>query len=196
MQLKLIVFDTEATDLIPGQICQISYLMADGKSVRGKNMFFSVDEMSPGAQEVHGMSLTDLEALSGGERFEDRAEEIVRDFSAAELLVGHNVAADDKYLRVELERLRLPLKKIKTFCTMNYFTADTQLRRKVNNGRPKPPKLCELVEFFGIGEETIAQKSAEWFGGGGALHDARFDTAATYLCLLEAGRQGKIRGIV
>lgn len=194
--MKLIVFDTEATDLTPGQICQLSYLMAEGDNVRGKNLFFAVDDMSEGAWQVHGMSREDLDELSGGERFEDRAQEIFEDFSACNLLVGHNVAADDRYLRVELERCGLRLKKIKTFCTMNYFTSDAQLKRKVVTGQPKPPKLVELVEFFQIPAEKIAQMSDLWFGGGGQLHDARYDTVATYLCLIEGARQGRIRGIV
>ncbi|MDO4548270.1 MAG: 3'-5' exonuclease [Clostridia bacterium] len=194
--MKLIVFDTEATDLTPGQICQLSYLMADGDDVKGKNMFFTVDEMSEGAYDVHGLSMDELKELSNGERFEDRADEIYRDFSWGDIMVGHNVAADDRYIRVEFERCGLKLKRMKTFCTMNYFTSDAQLKRKVNIGRPKPPKLSELVEHFAIPEELIAQKSDEWFAGGGKLHDARFDTAATYLCLLEATKAGKIRGVV
>ena len=68
--MKIIVFDTEATDLTPGQICQLSYLIVEDGKVTGKNMFFAVDEMSEGAYEVHGMSMEDLEELSGGERFE------------------------------------------------------------------------------------------------------------------------------
>ncbi|MDL2206428.1 3'-5' exonuclease [Eubacteriales bacterium OttesenSCG-928-N13] len=194
--MKLIVFDTEATDLVPGQICQLSYLMVDQGDVKGKNMFFTVDEMSEGAQAVHGMSMEDLEQLSGGERFEDRAQEIFDDFSAADTLIGHNVSADDRYLRVELERVGMKLPKIRTFCTMNYFTSDTALVRKVNIGRPKPPKLGELCVHFGISDEQIVQASEGWFGEGGAAHDARFDTAATYLCLLEATKQGRIRGIL
>ncbi len=194
--MKLIIFDTEATDLTPGQICQLSYLMANGGHVTGKNMFFEVDEMSEGAQEVHGMSLEDLKTLSGGERFEDRAEEIFADFSACDMIVGHNVSADERYLRVELERCNMALKRLKTFCTMNYFTGDTALKRKVNNGRPKPPKLSELVEHFGITEEAIKKAADVWFSGGGALHDARFDTVATYLCLVEATKQGKVRGVI
>ncbi|MEG1606525.1 MAG: 3'-5' exonuclease [Clostridia bacterium] len=194
--MKLIIFDTEATDLTPGQICQLSYLMADGENVTGKNMFFAVDEMSEGAQEVHGMSIEDLNQLSGGERFEDRAEEIFADFSACDTLVGHNVAADDRYIRVEFERAGYKLKRLNTFCTMNYFTGDTALKRKVNTGRPKPPKLSELVAYFEISDELIAEKSEAWFGGGGQLHDARYDTAATYLCLVEATKLGKVRGVM
>ncbi len=194
--MKLIVFDTEATDLTPGQICQLSYLMVENGSVTGKNMFFQVDEMSEGAQEVHGMSLEDLEQLSGGERFEDRVEEIFADFEWADMLVGHNVAADDRYIRVEFERTGRKLKKKLTFCTMNYFTSTTNLKRKVNTGRPKPPRLEELWEHYGISTDDIAARSAEWFQGGGQAHDARFDTAATYMCLLEATKKGDVRGVL
>ena len=194
--MKIICFDTEATDLTPGQICQLSYLMVENGSVTGKNMFFQVDEMSEGAQEVHGMSLEDLEQLSGGERFEDRVEEIFADFEWADMLVGHNVAADDRYIRVEFERTGRKLKKKLTFCTMNYFTSTTNLKRKVNTGRPKPPRLEELWEHYGISTDDIAARSAEWFQGGGQAHDARFDTAATYMCLLEATKKGDVRGVL
>lgn len=194
--MRMIVFDTEATDLTPGQICQLSYLTVEDGQITGDNLFFAVDEMSEGAQEVHGMSREDLDELSGGQRFEDRAQQLFDHFSGSQLLVGHNVAADDRYLRVEFERCGLKLRKIPTFCTMNYFTSITDLKRKVNIGRPKPPKLEELVEYFSIAPETVVEKSEAWFGGGGAAHDARYDTVATYLCLVEATKQGKLRGIL
>lgn len=194
--MSIIVFDTEATDLTPGQICQLSYLIVNGERVKGKNMFFAVDEMSEGAYEVHGMSIEDLDRLSGGERFEDRADEVFEDFENASLWIGHNVSADDRYLRVEMERLGRKLSKKKTFCTMNYFTGVMNMARKFQTGRPKPPKLEELAQFFELTEEEIEQKSAEWFGGGAAAHDARFDTAMTYLCVVKATQTGQLRGIL
>ena len=194
--MKIIVFDTEATDLTPGQICQLSYLMIDGGSVTGKNLFFTVDDMSEGAYEVHGLSMDELETLSGGERFEDRAAEIFADFSACDLLIGHNVSADDRYIRVEFERCGLRLGKKKTFCTMNYFTSVMNMKCKINIGRPKPPKLEELAEYYALDPGLISEKSAEWFGGGGAAHDSRYDTAMTWLCVLAATEKGDLRGIV
>jgi DNA polymerase-3 subunit epsilon len=137
-----------------------------------------------------------IRCLAGGQRFEDSAQEVLADFSAAKMWVGHNVSADEKYLRVEMERCGLALPKKATFCTMNYFTSDMNLARKVNIGRPKPPKLTELVQFFDLSEDFVAEKAAEWFGGGGALHDARFDTAATYLCLVEGTKRGRVRGVL
>ena len=194
--MNVLIFDTEATDLIPGQICQLSYLLADGENVTGKNLFFEVDDMSEGALEVHGLTLENLRELSGGARFEDAAQEVYEDFASAKVWVGHNVSADEKYIRVEMERCGLKLPKKPTFCTMNYFTSDMNLARKVNIGRPKPPKLTELVQHFELSEEFVAEKAAQWFGGGGALHDARFDTAATYLCLVEGTKRGRLRGVL
>ena len=81
--MKLIIFDTEATDLTPGQICQLSYLMADGGQVQGKNMFFTVDEMSEGAQEVHGLSMEALKELSGGLRLRTGPKKSTRIFPPA-----------------------------------------------------------------------------------------------------------------
>ena len=194
--MRLIVFDTETTDLRPGQICQLAYLICDGEAVSGKNMFFSVDSMSEGSQNVHGMSMEELAILSGGDRFETRAAEILRDFSSAELLVGHNVSFDDRFLRAELERAGMTLGRVRTFCTMNYFTADLNMKRKFQTGRPKPPKLVELAAYFGLDDAEIEQNSAQWFGGGGNAHDARFDTAMTFMCLREGARRGMIRGIL
>ena len=61
---SLLVFDTEATDLEPGQICQLAYLLEQDGEITARNYFFSVDDMSPGAQEVHGFSKEMLEELS------------------------------------------------------------------------------------------------------------------------------------
>ena len=193
--MRLIVLDTEATDLEPGQICQLSYLTEKDGKVSGSNFFFSVDEMSPGAMEVHGMSREDLQLLSGGRWFEDDAEAILRDFNACDLLVGHNVQADERYLRVEMERAGLKLKKLKTFCTMNFAAGIMNMQRKVVTGRPKPPKLSELAAYYGISEERTGQMTAEWFGAQGALHDARFDATMTYLCLKAAIEKGDLRGL-
>lgn len=194
--MKLIVFDTEATALRDGQICQISYLMIDGEQIDGKNMFFSVEEMSESAYNVHHMSVEELKELSGGEEFMDRAVELLKDFNKADLIIGHNVAADMRYLRTEFERLNINMGKKKTFCTMNYFTYVLKLKQRQGWSRhPKPPKLQELTEHYGLSEEYIAQKAGEWFGGGAAAHDARYDAAATWLSVVEGTRKGDLKGI-
>ena len=194
--MKLITFDTETTALIPGQICQLSYLITENGVTTGKNMFFTVDEMSEGSFEVHGFSMEALEELSGGERFEDRADEIFEDFSTANMWIGHNVAADDRFLRAEMERLGKKLPKIRLFCTQNYFQGIMMMKRKFQTGRPKPPKLVELAEFMDLTEEVISQASAEWFEGGAQAHDARFDAAMTWLCVAEGTKRGLLRGVL
>lgn len=192
----ILVFDTEATDLTPGQICQLSYLLEKDGQVTGHNYFFSVDDMSEGAQEVHGFSIEMLDELSGKTYFEDKAADFLPDFNEARLLVGHNVDADVRYLRVEMERAGLKLKKIPTFCTMNYASGIMNMARKVVTGRPKPPKLSELADYYGVTPETVAQKTSEWFKVDDvSLHDARYDTAMTYLCFKAAIEKGDLRGV-
>ena len=70
------------------------------------------------------------------------------------------------------------------------------LKRKINTGRPKPPKLEELVAFYQLTPEYVAEKAEEWFGGGGTAHDARYDTAATYLCVVAGTQKGDLRGVL
>lgn len=193
--MRTIIFDTEATDLVPGQLCQLSALVVTDGRVAGHNLYFSVDQMGEGAYEVHGLSMEDLAELSGGHYFEDRAEELLSLFNSADLLVGHNVAADERYLRVEMERCSLKLKKLNTFCTMNYATGLMNLTRKVVTGRPKPPRLEELCAYYEITPEDITAGCAQWFGGGLKLHDARYDTAATWLCLKAAVARGDLRNM-
>jgi len=194
--MKLITFDTETTALVPGQICQLSYLITENGETTGKNMFFAVDEMSEGSFEVHGFSLEALDELSGGDRFADRADEIFADFSTADMWIGHNVAADDKFLRAEMERLGMKLPKIKLFCTQNYFQGIMMMKRKYQTGRPKPPKLVELAEFMELTDEIIGEASARWFEGGAQAHDARFDAAMTFLCVSEGTKKGMLRGVI
>lgn len=194
--MKIIVFDTETTSLKPGQICQLAYLIVENGEITGKNMFFTVDDMDERSQSVHGFSMEMLETLSEGKTFSDRVSEINEDFLKAEMIVGHNVAFDIRFLKAEFERCFIEFPKVRSFCTMNYFTGNMMMKRKFQTYRPKPPKLIELKEYFSIEDALIEEKAAEWFGNGNAQHDARFDTAMTYLCLKAGADLGMVKGIL
>ena len=77
--MKLLFLDTETTDLKPGQIAQLSYIINDGISLLHKNFFFSVENMSFGAQNVHGFSKDILSKLSNGQTFKDVYKELISD---------------------------------------------------------------------------------------------------------------------
>ena len=68
--MKLLIFDTETTSIKPGNICQLSYILIDASSkpqkTIGKNFFFTVEDMDPAAEEIHGFSLEKLYELSNG----------------------------------------------------------------------------------------------------------------------------------
>ena len=90
----IIYFDTETTGLYPGRIIQLSYVLEDGESVKGKNFYFFVEWIDPSATKVHGITVEKLAELSKGKTFSDYADEIYEDFKNASLVVAHNVRFD------------------------------------------------------------------------------------------------------
>lgn len=62
-----LLIDTETTSYHPGQIAQLSYIHLDDDRnyITAKNYFFTVDEMDPYAEAIHGFSLERLYNLSG-----------------------------------------------------------------------------------------------------------------------------------
>ncbi|MGN0143744.1 MAG: exonuclease domain-containing protein [Clostridium sp.] len=192
--MKLLFFDTETTSIKPGSICQLSYITVDASAkpqiTTGKNFFFTVDEMDPSAEEVHGFSLEKLYELSEGQYFEDLVFDFINDFKEADFIIGHNVNFDIKFLKHELFTLGELFEPKNIFCTMAYYKNICRIPKA--NGDIKNPKLSEVIEWLNISEKQIAETSEKLFEGSGNYHDARFDTAATYLTVIEGLKKGYI----
>lgn len=178
----VICFDTETTSLYPGQICQLSYIMQQGESLKARNLFFTVDQMDYSAFAVHGFSMDRLQKLSGGKRFSDYIDIIENDFSKADLVVSHNTAFDFMFMRAEFEKLGRDFCVQDEFCTMKKFTPICQLPKSRGVGY-KYPKLSELCSFLDITDQKIKSASEKIFGVEAGFHDARFDTTAVLLSL-------------
>lgn len=56
--------------------------------------------------------------------------------------------------------------------------------------KSKNPKLSEVIDWLNISSEQIVETSEKLFEGSGNYHDARFDTAATYLTVIEGLKKG------
>ena len=192
--MKMIFFDTETTGLKPGSICQLSYITVDNSvkpvQTKGENLFFTVDYVEPGAEDIHGFSVEKLYELSEGLYFEDCFKGLISEFQDADFLIGHNINFDIGFLTHELEGCGEELKLNHLFCTMNYYKDVCKLLDF--RGKHKNPRLEEVVKFLGITKDEIHQTSKKYFGGVGNYHDARFDTAATYLIVVEGIKKGFI----
>lgn len=193
--MKLLFFDTETTSIKPGSICQLSYITVDASAkpqiTKGHNYFFSVDEMDPSAQEVHGFSMEKLYELSNGQYFEDLYENFINDFKEADFLIGHNVNFDIKFLKHELECMGEIFIPKNTFCTMAYYKNICDIKNP--NGNVKNPRLSEVIDFLHITEDDISRYSKKLFDSSEAYHDARFDTTATYLTVIYGLTKGFIK---
>ena len=192
--MKLLIFDTETTSLKPGHICQLSYITIDASAkpqvTEGKNLFFTVDEMDPGAEAIHGFSLEKLYELSNGQYIEDSLDNFISDFEDADFIIGHNVNFDIRFLKIELEAMCIDYEPKNVFCTMQYYRDICKIPKA--NGEVKNPKLEEVINFLNITKDQIIKKSNELFQGSGDYHDARFDTTATYLLIIEGLKKGYI----
>ena len=180
--MSVIIFDVEATGLRPGHICQLAYVTADERGVRGRNEFFAVPYMEPAAENVHHLSVEALEALSGGRTFETVCWDVLRDFNEAEIVISHNYAFDSNFMRAEAGYAGA-VYTAKGFCTMNRFRDLCRLPGL--NGRYKNPKLDELADHFRIDRARIPALTRRLFGTDQAVqHDARYDAAL--LCAVVA----------
>ena len=191
--MAVIFFDTESTGTTPNQICQLSYILADGDDAVGRNYFFTVDAMNEYAFKVHHLSRYNLQRLSDGARFEDLAGEMYADFDGCSCVVGHNVASDLKLLMDEFSRTGLNFRCAHSLCTMRHFV------RAVNSttakGKRKQPRLEELCAHYAIQPDAIADICRQLFSCNSDWHDARWDACATYACVQAARKCGDVLGV-
>ena len=192
--MKLLFFDTETTGVKPGSICQLSYILVNTSTkpqkTIGKNIFFTVDEMEPEAERIHGFSLEKLYELSEGMYFEDLYADFINDFLEADFIIGHNVQFDIKFLKHELLGLGEFFEPNNVFCTMKYYKDICKILRPT--GDYKNPKLEEVIKHLNITDSEISETANKYFQGSGNYHDARLDTAATYLTVINVIKKGLI----
>lgn len=192
--MSVLFFDTETTGFKPGNICQLSYILLDGEEVSSKNMYFKVEYVEPGAENLHGLSVKKLINLSNNLEFKDRFQEIRGDFSRANLLVAHNFSFDLNFIRAEFNRCGHTFKYRDRLCTMYHFTNVCKLPKPRGSGY-KWPRLDELNGFLKISRKEIIEKTNEVYDIDNIdYHDARFDTVATYLAYSKGVERNLIKG--
>lgn len=189
---KFIFFDSETTDLNPGEIAQLSYVITDQTLtvLNAKNFYFAVEKISPGASRVNGLTTEICLELSGGKRFDDYLLEIHSDFHQQHL-VAHNIKFDMRFMESEFSKRGIRFFNNNRYCTMNYFKPICGICTA--NGSFKNPKLSEVVDYYQIAEEAIRRFAVESFGDFDTkFHDSRFDVAALYLICKSATEAGHI----
>lgn len=105
---RIVVFDCETTgiDFQRDQIIELCVQHGLGESARSRTWRIRPSvAIAPAAQAVHGISIEDL---AGCPRFEAYADEIVRVFLDADVIVGYNISFDIEMLQAELARLGRP----------------------------------------------------------------------------------------
>ena len=141
---RMIALDAELDGMRPSRIIQLSYLIIDGRRIRGKNFYFSVDAINRHARKVHGLGVGQLRRLSGGDLFAHHADEIYRDFEKCGMVIGHDVAGDMRYLRDEFARVGVKFPDIPRFCTLQHYTREANIPLKQDPSKLKPLSLIHI----------------------------------------------------
>lgn len=180
---KLVYLDTETNALAPGQIGQLSIIIEEDGTIRAKNYFMKIDYMTDGAMEVTHRDKEFYDKVSNGKTFKDYADDIENELSDA-TLIAHNLKFDENFISSEFWRINKVFKPYERFCTMNYFAPIMNIPGG-KYGKPKNPKLSELVEYFNIDEKKVLSYAKQLFNTGDELtyHDAMYDTTSMFIAV-------------
>ena len=197
--MTILFFDTETTDmwdfkgrtLDPKQpnLAQIGALLTDdnGREMASfTSLIYPEDDwiMAPGAQNVHGISMEDMETYGIGLSTACRTFDDM--LNAADIAVGHNVKFDIRVMRKAYNVAgsdKNPFEDCEDLdvqCTMLTATPVCQIP-KARGAGSKWPKLEECMKYF-FNEDM-----------NGTAHDAMADTRAcsrVYFALKELGHFG------
>lgn len=105
-ELRIMIFDVETTgiDHARDQVIElcVQYGIRDEEATSRTWRIKPSVAISPGAQAVHGIAMEDL---AGCPTFDAVADDIAAAFSAADVLVGYNLAFDIEMIQAEMARL-------------------------------------------------------------------------------------------
>jgi DNA polymerase-3 subunit epsilon len=172
--MKIIGLDTETTGLEQSkghkiiEIAMLTYELETQELVDRFVMRFDPERaIDPGAQAAHGISYTEL---VGEPKWEDKAEEIAKRMSTADLLVAHNMGFDGPFLAAEFLRVGIEVPDVHSLCTME------NARWACPDG--KLPRLGELCFALNVPYDPAK------------AHGADYDTTVTMDCFFRGLARG------
>ena len=185
MRQEIVYLDTETTGFVPGQICQLSYIIESDTGVRAKNFYFTVDKIEPKVIELLGKNERDYQILSGGKTFWDHAAEIYEDLHN-KIWVAHNKKFDENFLNIEFWRAGYQIKPANSLCTMEYFKPIVKIPYANNPNKFKNPKLDEVIRSLSLNEGEILKLAKQLFNTDedAMYHDSRFDATAMWVSVI------------
>ena len=128
-------------------------------------------------QTLAGVELKKMNALSVADAIRYFSGVQIKDYGGVGGIKTVNI-------RSEFSRIGVRFPDFPIFCTLKHYTKEANIPLKQNPNVLKPPRLDELTKHFGLTQDFIASKCQKWYGGGDHYHDARFDAAAAYLCMV------------
>jgi DNA polymerase-3 subunit epsilon len=185
--MKKVYFDTETSGFTPGQIGQLSLIIEDDnlQNPIAKNYFFKIKSLEDSAAKACKRDLEFYEKASNGKEFKDFKDEILKDLNDA-TLIAHNLKFDENFISTEFWRQNIIFTPASRFDTMEYFKDIVKAVNKM--GKPKNPRLEELVNYFDIDTDKVLKYTNMLYAGtykseNISYHDARYDTTSIFVAM-------------
>jgi len=142
-----VILDTETTGLgINDEVIELGIIDMSGQVLYG-GMFNPTVPISPGAQNIHGISIKDVE---GAVRFRDEWFNIARILHGRKVLI-YNATFDVRMLNQTARKFGFPdlIEKDNAFCVMRGYA---KYHGKLNSktGKPQWIKLENALRYEGI----------------------------------------------
>ena len=167
---QYLVFNCETTGLSPitDQICHLAYIICDDmfNPLIAKKFYFSVKEMSYGAEQIHNLTKQKLAELSGGKGFKDCYKEICEDFKSVDLIATHNISFFWDFMLWEFQRCDVyeeDFRDIRKMCLMARYKDILQIGWSDYMEDYKYPKFTEIERFLELRREDIIEESEGLF---------------------------------
>ena len=161
---QYLVFNAETTGLSPiaDQICHLAYIITDDmfNPLIAKKFYFAVDEMSYGAEQVHGLTQEKLKELSGGKGFKDCYKELYEDFMSVDLIATHNFIFFWDFMLWEFQKCDIyeeDFRNIQKICLMCRYKDILQI--DIGYEDYKYPKFSEIEQFLNLEKEDVVEQS-------------------------------------
>lgn len=167
---QYLVFNAETTGLSPiaDQVCHLAYIIMDDmfNPLIAKKFYFSINEMSYGAEQIHGLTKERLAELSGGKGFKDYYREIYEDFKSVDLIATHNLSFFWDFMLWEWQKCDIfeeEFRGIQKMCLMWAYKDILQIGWSDYMEDYKYPKFSEIEQFLGLEKEDIIEQSEGLF---------------------------------
>ena len=138
---RMIALDAELDGMRPSRIIQLSYLIIDGRRIRGEKLLFLVEAINRHARKCTGWAWGSCAASRGATSLPTTPTRSIAILRNAAWSSATTWRATCAICATNLPRIGVKFPDIPRFCTLQHYTKEANIPLKQNPSKLKPPRL-------------------------------------------------------